>query len=83
MCVKWIPAKKIVTGMTRDGTFLVEDGKIKCGVKNLRFNESIIEMLSKVEMLGPAVRAAGEESATAVVPAMKVAYFNFGSTTKF
>jgi predicted Zn-dependent protease len=77
------PATKIVTGMTRDGTFLVENGKIKCGVKNLRFNESIIEMLSRVEALGPAVRAAGEESFPAVVPAMKVAYFNFESSTKF
>ena len=77
------PATKIVTGMTRDGTFLVENGKIKCGVKNLRFNESIIEMLGRVEALGPAVRAAGEESMPAVVPAMKVSYFNFESSTKF
>jgi PmbA protein len=77
------PATKIVTGMTRDGTFLVENGKIKSGVKNLRFNESLIEMLSRVEALGPAVRAAGEESSPAVVPAMKVAYFNFESSTKF
>jgi len=76
-------SKKIVTGMTRDGTFLVENGKIKCGVKNLRFNESIIEMLNKVEMLGPTQRTLGEESSPAVVPAMKVAYFNFESTTKF
>jgi predicted Zn-dependent protease len=77
------PTTKIVTGMTRDGTFLVENGKIKCGVKNLRFNESLIEMLNRVEALGPAVRAAGEESFPAVVPAMKVAYFNFESSTKF
>jgi predicted Zn-dependent protease len=77
------PATKIVTGMTRDGTFLVENGEIKCGVKNLRFNESLIEMLGRVEALGPAVRAAGEESMPAVVPAMKVSYFNFESSTKF
>jgi predicted Zn-dependent protease len=77
------PSSKIVTGMTRDGTFLIEHGKIKSGVKNLRFNESIIDMLSRVEALGPAVRAAGEETGPAVVPAMKVAFFNFESTTKF
>jgi predicted Zn-dependent protease len=77
------PTAKIVTGMTRDGTFLIEQGKIRTGVKNFRFNESIIDMLGRVEALGPAVRAAGEESSPAVVPAMKVAYFNFESTTKF
>lgn len=77
------PTKKIVTGMTRDGTFLVEDGKIKHGVKNFRFNESIIELLNRVQALGPAVRTAGEEGFPAVVPPMKVAYFNFDSVTKF
>lgn len=77
------PTTKIVTGMTRDGTFLVEGGQVKHGVKNLRFNESIIEMLNRVIALGPSVRAAGEESFPAVVPPMKVAYFNFESVTKF
>jgi len=77
------PTAKIVTGMTRDGTFLVEGGKVKCGVKNFRFNESLIEMLNNVVALGPAVRTAGEEGFPAVVPAMKVANFNFASTTKF
>ncbi len=77
------PTKKIVTGMTRDGTFLVENGKVKHGVKNLRFNESIIDLLTRVVALGPSVRAAGEEGGPAVVPPMKVAYFNFESTTKF
>ncbi len=77
------PTTKIVTGMTRDGTFLVENGQVKHGVKNLRFNESIIEMLNRVIALGPSVRIAGEESFPAVVPPMKVAYFNFESTTKF
>ena len=77
------PYQKIVTGMTRDGTFWIEGGALKYGVKNLRFNQSLIEMLSKVEMLGPAERAAGEESFEMVVPAMKVPDFNFSSVTKF
>ena len=77
------PEGKIVTGMTRDGTFLVEDGKVISAVKNLRFNQSIIEMLNNVEKLGPAVRTAGEEGIPAVVPAMQVANFNFASTTTF
>lgn len=77
------PATKIVTGMTRDGTFLVEGGKVKQGVKNLRFNVSLIEMLNNVVALGPSVRTAGEEGFPAVVPAMKVNNFKFASTTRF
>ncbi len=77
------PYQKILTGMTRDGTFLVEDGKLRHGIRNFRFNESLIEMLSKVEMLGVAERAAGEESFEMVVPAMKVRDFHFTEATKF
>jgi len=77
------PYEKILTGMTRDGTFLIENGHIAGGLRNFRFNESIIEMLAKVEMLGPAVRAAGEESFEMVVPAMKVRDFHFSEVTKF
>jgi PmbA protein len=77
------PYQKILTGMTRDGTFLIENGKVSGGVRNFRFNQSIIEMLSNVEMLGPAVRAAGEESFEMVVPPMKVRDFHFSEVTKF
>ncbi len=77
------PYEKILTGVTRDGTFLVEDGKVVCGIRNFRFNQSILEMLSNVEMLGPAVRAAGEEAFEMVVPAMKVHKFHFSEVTKF
>jgi len=77
------PYEKILTGMTRDGTFLVENGRIAGGIRNFRFNQSVIEMLSSVEMLGPAVRAAGEESFEMVVPAMKVRDFHFSEVTKF
>ncbi|MBY0359554.1 MAG: TldD/PmbA family protein [Candidatus Obscuribacterales bacterium] len=77
------PLSKIVTGMTRDGTFLVEDGAVKSAVKNLRFNQSLIEMLNSVVALGPSLRTAGEEGFPAVVPPMKVENFNFASTTTF
>jgi PmbA protein len=77
------PYEKILTGMTRDGTFLVENGRVSAGIRNFRFNQSILEMLSNVEMLGPAVRAAGEESFEMVVPAMKVRDFHFTEVTKF
>jgi PmbA protein len=75
--------EKILTGMTRDGTFLIENGKVTGGVRNFRFNESVIEMLSKVEMMGLPVRAAGEESFEMVVPPMKVRDFHFSEVTKF
>lgn len=77
------PYEKVLTGMTRDGTFLVENGRVSGGVKNLRFNQSVLEMLSNVEMLSPAVRATGEESFEMVVPAMKVGNFHFTEVTKF
>jgi len=77
------PYEKILTGMTRDGTFYVEDGKIRYGVRNFRFNESLIHMLSNVEAMGTLVRASGEESFDMVVPAMKVREFNFTEVTKF
>src|SRR5262249_47159485 len=77
------PYEKILTGMTRDGTFLVENGKVVCGVRNFRFNQSLIDMLANVEQMSKPVRASGEESFDMVVPAMKVREFNFTEVTKF
>ena len=77
------PYEKVLTGMTRDGSFLVENGRIAAGLRNFRFNQNLLEMLSSVEQLGPAVRAAGEESFEMVVPAMKVRNFHFTEVTKF
>jgi len=77
------PYEKILTGMTRDGTFYVEDGKVRYGILNFRFNESLIHMLSNVEAMGSSVRASGEESFDMVVPPMKVGDFNFTEVTKF
>ena len=77
------PTTVLLTGMTRDGTFMIEGGKISHGIKNLRFNVSVIDMLNNVLALGPSVRAAGEQGFPAVVPALKIANFNFSSTTKF
>jgi len=77
------PYDKIFTGMTRDGTFLVEDGKVTSGVRNFRFNVGLLEMLKNVAALGPAVRSSGEETFDMVVPAMKVHDFNFTEVTRF
>jgi predicted Zn-dependent protease len=77
------PYEKILTGMTRDGTFYVEDGKVRHGLLNFRFNESLIHMFSNVEEMGTPVRASGEEAFDMVVPAMKIKSFNFTEVTKF
>jgi PmbA protein len=77
------PYEKVMTGMTRDGLFLVEKGKVTTAVRNFRFNQSILAMLRNVEQLGPAVRATGEEAFEMVVPAMKVREFHFSEVTKF
>jgi predicted Zn-dependent protease len=77
------PYEKIMTGMTRDGLFLVEKGRVLSAVRNFRFNQSLLEMLRNVELLGPAVRATGEEAFEMVVPAMKVRDFHFSEVTKF
>ena len=77
------PFEKMLTGMTRDGTFLIENGRVKGGIRNLRFNESLIHMLSNVDAMSTPVRSSGEESFDMVVPAMKVRDFNFTEVTKF
>ena len=73
------------TGLTRDGTFLIEDGKISRPVTNFRFNQSLVEMLQNVEMLSPSVRVAASENSSVstaiVVPALKVRNFNLSSVS--
>ena len=62
------------TGLTRDGTFYIEDGKIKHPVKNFRFNESPIIMLNNLEMMGKSQRINGN-----MIPPLKVRDFTFTS----
>ena len=74
------PRTELYTGLTRDGTFLIENGKISKAVKNLRFNESPLFILNNLEALGRAERVAGTEAGGDVVmPALKVRDFNFTS----
>ena len=77
------PYEKIMTGMTRDGTFLIESGRVVAGLRNFRFNQSIIELLNNVDALSPSRRASGEETFDMVVPAMKVRDFHFTEVTRF
>jgi predicted Zn-dependent protease len=75
--------EKILTGMTRDGTFLVENGRIGKGIRNFRFNQSVVQMLRQVLDLGEPVRACGEEAFDMVAPPMRVEGFQFTETTRF
>lgn len=77
------PYEKMMTGMTRDGLFLVENGKVTTAVRNFRFNQSLIELLQNVQEMGPSVRTTAEEAFEMVVPAMKVTGFHFTEPTKF
>ena len=73
------------TGFTRDGTFLIENGRITRPVTNFRFNQSLVEMLQNVQMVGPSVRVAASENSSVstpiVVPTLKVANFNLSSVS--
>ncbi|MDR3762985.1 MAG: TldD/PmbA family protein [Acidobacteriota bacterium] len=75
--------EKMLTGMTRDGTFLVENGRVTAGVRNLRFNQSVLKLLQSVLDLGRPGRACGEESFNMVAPAMRAEGFQFTEVTRF
>jgi len=82
------PLKTIVTGMTRDGTFLIEDGELAGPVKNLRFTKSILESLSEVEMIGRDPKIGREGFMESFIggagaPALKIGRFTFTSATEF
>jgi len=74
--------KTVVTGMTRDGTFLIENGEIVCGVRNMRFNQSILAALGNVEFSSEGARSSAY-SYSNVVPAAKIEGFRFTSSTEF
>jgi len=74
----------LYTGLTRDGTFLIENGQITGAVKNLRWNESPVFLLNNVEMMSAPVRVSASESGEAnsgavLVPAIKARDFTFSS----
>lgn len=77
------PRTILYTGLTRDGTFLIENGKITRPVKNLRFNDSPVFMLNNLEAMGVPERVSasegGEPGQAIMVPPIKVRDFNFTS----
>lgn len=73
------PILTLITGMTRDGTFLIEDGQITRPLKNLRFTDSITERLSNVELISKETK----RQSMSVVPAIKARGFRFTGVTEF
>jgi predicted Zn-dependent protease len=81
------PRTALQTGLTRDGIWYIENGKIKHPVKNFRFNQSLMELLApgNVEMIGAAERVGGSEGqggSSALLPALKVKEFHFTSASE-
>ncbi|NIO69938.1 MAG: TldD/PmbA family protein [Anaerolineae bacterium] len=79
------PKLAIITGMTRDGTFLIEKGEVAYPVKNLRFTQSYLDALSSVEMVGRTTKLVRSEFELNGnhVPALKLAEFEFTGVTEF
>ena len=75
------PRTLLFTGLTRDGTFLVENGQVTHPVKNLRWNETPIFLLNNLEMIGQPVRVGSGVGQSVWVPPMKVRDFAFTSTS--
>jgi predicted Zn-dependent protease len=77
------PRTILYTGLTRDGTFLIENGKITKSLRNFRFNESPLFMLNNLEALGKPERLAGtEQGGDVVMPSIKARDFNFTSLSE-
>lgn len=73
------PIETIFTGMTRDGTFLIENGKIKKAVKNLRFTQSILKALLELEDISAERILASSLTGYYFMPGLKIKSFNFSS----
>jgi len=74
------PQTVLLTGLTRDGTFYIENGELRYPVKNFRFNESPVIMLNNIDDLGRPVRVAGNNSSfTVMIPPMRIRDFTFTS----
>jgi predicted Zn-dependent protease len=78
--------KALLTGMTRDGTFWIENGKVKHGVKNLRFTESMLKAFSNVAQISKERKTINSwwgDIGCVVAPAMQVKNFKFTGKTEF
>jgi predicted Zn-dependent protease len=77
------PRELMLTGMTRDGTFLVEKGEIVSAVKNFRFHESPLQAFRHIDRWTAPMEAVNSETGKMLVPAMALPHFHFSSVTRF
>ncbi|MDP3979841.1 MAG: TldD/PmbA family protein [Chlamydiota bacterium] len=77
------PMSKTLTGMTRDGTFMIENGTVSHAIKNMRFNISLFDLFNHIVAMSAHTYASGEEGVDMVVPAVKVESFPFTSATTY
>jgi PmbA protein len=77
------PTKAILTGMTRDGTFLIENGEITRPIHNLRFTQSVLDALADVEVIGAEPMMLQDEIGGTRVPPLRIGRFTFTSATEF
>jgi predicted Zn-dependent protease len=75
--------RTIVTGMSRDGTFLIENGKVTRALRNLRFTQSIAEAFQQVEMVGRETHFAEQFIGFSSVPALKLSRFHIAGSSPF
>jgi predicted Zn-dependent protease len=73
------PRTLLFTGLTRDGTFLIEGGRVARSIKNFRFNESPLFILKNLDSIGPVERYATADFLQAAIPTIKVRDFTFTS----
>jgi predicted Zn-dependent protease len=77
------PRDAVITGLTRDGTFLIENGEIAYPVKNLRYTQSYLNALAKTDMVGRELKTLGSYIGAQRAPALKLAGFRFTGATQF
>ena len=77
------PLSVVVTGMTRDGTFLIENGRVVAPVQNLRFTQSYLEAMNQVDMIGRESRLLPSFLGSCRVPALKIRDWGFTGATEF
>ncbi len=77
------PTDLTLTGMTRDGTFLIEDGQIARGLINFRWHDSPLRALNALDAFTTPLDAISMERPKMLLPAMRIGEFNFSSVTRF
>ncbi|MDU1350721.1 metallopeptidase TldD-related protein [Clostridium faecium] len=76
------PRESLLTGLTRDGVFLIEDGEIKCAVKDMRFTESILNAFNNVEEISSDKQKIDFFLGPIIIPSMKIKDFHFTGKTE-